>query len=87
VAFKIAWSNVGPDMPSDKIYSKVEEFRATFQNQYGSLDCFDLIGCDFNMETERQRWKKTGLENKCKEFTAVSARIIIEIVAKEKVDS
>jgi hypothetical protein len=51
-------------MPSDKIYSKVEEFRATFQNQYGSLNCFDLIGCDFNMETERQRWQKTGLDTK-----------------------
>jgi hypothetical protein len=74
-------------MPSDKIYCKVEEFLATFQNQYGSLKCFDLLGCNFNMETERQRWKKTRLETKCKEFTAVSATIVIEIVASEKVDS
>jgi hypothetical protein len=29
-----------------------------------ALDCFDLIGCDFNMETERQRWQKTGLDTK-----------------------
>jgi hypothetical protein len=52
-----------------------------------ALDCFDLIGYDFNMETERQRWKKTGIETKCNEFTAVPATIVIEIVANEKVDS
>ena len=74
------------DMPVDDIYGKVQEFLCAFENQYGSTNCFDLTGCDFNIEIDIQRWKESGIANKCKEFTGAAARMVIEIIDGEPAD-
>ena len=74
------------DMPKDEIYRKVREFLSAFENQYGSNNCFDLTGCDFNLEIDLQRWKDSGGANKCKEFAGSAARMVTEIIDGEPAD-
>lgn len=74
------------DMSVDDIYGKTQEFLCTFENQYGSSNCFDLTGCDFNLAVDIQRWKESGMANKCMEFTGAAARMVTEIIEGEPAD-
>ena len=74
------------DMPVDDIYGKVQEFLSTFENKYGSSNCFDLTGCDFDVAIDIQRWKESGIANKCKEFTCAAACMVTEIIDGDSAD-
>ena len=74
------------DMPVDNIYGKVQEFLRAFENQYGSNNCFDLTGCDFNLAIDVQKWKETGIADKCMDFTGAAARLVIETIDGQPAD-
>lgn len=79
MALSMIFGRTSVDAATEEAYIKVRKFLATFENQYGSLNCFDLVGCDFNIEIDRQRWKTSGLETKCSELTGAAARLVTEI--------
>ncbi|MFA6223637.1 MAG: C-GCAxxG-C-C family protein [Desulfomonilaceae bacterium] len=80
MALGMIFGRTSADMPPDDTYLKVRELLTTFENQYGSSNCFDLTGCDFNEAMGRERWKESGMANKCREFTGAAARMVVEII-------
>ena len=80
MALGMIFGRTSPDTPPDDTYLKVRELLSTFETQFGSSNCFDLTGCDFNQAMDRERWKKSGMANKCKEFTGAAARITAELI-------
>jgi C_GCAxxG_C_C family probable redox protein len=68
------------EAPVDDIYGKVQKFLSAFENQHGSNNCFDLTGCDFNLAVDIQRWKESGIANKCMELTGAAERMVTEII-------
>lgn len=86
MALGMIFGRTSSDMSVDDTYGKVQEFLTTFENQYGTNNCFDLTGCDFNLAVDRQRWKESGIANKCKEFTGTAARMVTEIIDGAAVD-
>ncbi|MFH0958900.1 MAG: C-GCAxxG-C-C family protein [Pseudomonadota bacterium] len=75
-----------PDKSADYTYEKVREFLIAFENQHGSSNCFELIGCDFNEPMERQIWMESGMIDKCMELTGWAARMVIETIDDEPVE-
>ncbi len=69
-----------PQESTDEVYIKVKQFIEAFENSYNTINCFELIGCDFNLESEQIRWKESGLALKCEEYTGTSARLVAEMV-------
>ena len=74
MALGMIFGRSSADMPPDDTYLKVRELLTTFETQFGSSNCFDLTGCDFNDAMDRQRWKESEMASKCKEFTGAAAR-------------
>lgn len=84
MALGMILGRTSPDMPPDDTYLKVRELLITFETQFGSSNCFDLTGCDFNEAMDRQRWKESGMASKCKEFTGAAARMVTEIIDRDR---
>ena len=84
MALGMIFGRSSADMPPDDTYLKVRELLTTFETQFGSSNCFDLTGCDFNEAMDRQRWKESGMASKCKEFTGAAARMVTEIIDRDR---
>ena len=80
MALGMMFGRTSPDMSRDETYRKVRELLSAFETQFGSSNCFDLTGCDFNQAMDLERWKKSGMANKCKEFTGAAARMVAQII-------
>lgn len=68
---------------TDVIYKKVQELIAAFEKSYHTINCFELIGCDFNLESDQARWKESGLAEHCLEYTAVAARLVAKSITED----
>jgi C_GCAxxG_C_C family probable redox protein len=84
MALGMIFGRTSADMPPDDTYLKVRELLTTFETQFGSSNCLDLTGCDFNEAMERQRWKESGMASKCKDFTGAAARMVTEIIDRDR---
>lgn len=84
MALGIIFGRANADMTVDNTYWKVQELLTRFENQYGTNNCFDLTGCDFNVQVDRQRWKESGMARKCEEFTGAAARMVTEIIVSSR---
>jgi C_GCAxxG_C_C family probable redox protein len=68
----------------DTVYEKVQRFLRAFEEDYRSINCFDLTGCDLSKEEGRQAFVKKGMIEKCRQFTGRAASIVAELFNDEE---
>lgn len=61
-----------------KAYDVAQNFMAEFEKRFGSLICYDLIGCDFRTPEGRKRFEELG-ETRCINFVKGSVEIMLRI--------
>lgn len=61
----------------EKAYSAANDFLNAFEKRFGSLTCYDLIGCDFRTPEGHKRWDEIK-ESKCAKFVEGTIEIVIE---------
>lgn len=64
----------------DTTYALVQEFIARFQKKFDSLNCYDLIECDFNTPEGQQRYKKNNLKKHCVLIADHAAQVAISLL-------
>nr|WP_321513371.1 C-GCAxxG-C-C family (seleno)protein [uncultured Pseudodesulfovibrio sp.] len=57
-----------PGADLDPVYAMIQEFRDVFSEKFKSINCFDLIGCDFSTQEGQDRYKRLGLRSTCVEL-------------------
>lgn len=67
------------DDAPDHAYSRVQKFQRIFKQKYGTINCFELTGCDLStMEGRQYFW--ANVKSKCQGYTGGAARIVAEII-------
>jgi len=61
-----------------KAYSVASSFMAAFEKRFGSLICYDLIGCDFRTPEGHKRFEELK-ESRCANFVKAAVEIVLEI--------
>jgi len=55
--------DVGRDR--EAVYELTQELIAWFLDSFGSINCFDLTGCDFRTPEGQKRYREEGVKNTC----------------------
>jgi len=61
-----------------KAYSVATGFMAAFEKRFGSLICYDLIGCDFRTPEGHKRFEELR-ESRCANFVKAAVEIVLEM--------
>ena len=60
-----------------KAYTVATSFMAEFEKRFGSLICYDLIGCDFRIPEGRKRFEELK-KSRCVSFVKGAVEIVLE---------
>jgi C_GCAxxG_C_C family probable redox protein len=69
-----------PGEDHESCYAMVQEFLARFSEQYGSINCFELIGCDFTTVEGKERYKANDLKGECCRIAVHAAESALSIL-------
>jgi len=61
-----------------KAYSVATSFMTAFEKRFGSLICYDLIGCDFRTPEGNKRFEELK-ESRCADFVKAAVEIVLEL--------
>lgn len=61
-----------------KAYEVATDFMTAFEKRFGSLVCYDLIGCDFRTPEGHKRFEELK-ESRCTNFVKGALSIMLEI--------
>ncbi|MGE5681161.1 MAG: C-GCAxxG-C-C family protein [Bacillota bacterium] len=92
-AFMLIGLKYGQINPEDtdskeKVYALVQEFTRQFKEQYGSVKCKDLLGCDMSTPDGLKFVKERGLTKMiCPKYVRSAARIIENLLLNENQNS
>jgi len=62
----------------EKAYAVTASFLSAFERKFGSLICYELIGCDFRTSNGQKRWEQLK-ESRCANFVKDTVEILIEL--------
>jgi len=62
----------------EKAYTVAASFLSTFEKKFGSLICYELIGCDFRTLEGHKRWEELK-ENRCANFVKSTVEILLAL--------
>jgi len=71
----------GRVQPTDdrlKAYDVASSFMSAFERRFGSLICYDLIGCDFRTPEGHKRFEELK-ESRCANFVKGAVEIMLEM--------
>lgn len=76
---------IGRDDPKDRkaalnVYEKCREFWDQFEKEFGSGDCYKLIGYHLDSPEENKQWSASGGREKCAAIVEKTARMLCEFI-------
>jgi len=60
----------------EKAYTVAASFLSAFERRFGSLICYELIGCDFRTPEGNKRWEELK-ERRCANFVKGTVEILL----------
>ncbi len=89
-AIAIIGLHAGSDRAGDRAakentYRIVREFMARFEEEFGSVNCRELLGCDISNPADYNQARKQGMfENICPRYVDGALEILDRIMAEDK---
>jgi C_GCAxxG_C_C family probable redox protein len=74
---------VGRSSPAESVersYSLTQQLISRFEEQHGSINCPQLIGCDLGTEAGQRTFQEKHLIESCKQYVGDAAGIVISLV-------
>jgi C_GCAxxG_C_C family probable redox protein len=69
-----------PDQSLELSYTLTQKMIGTFETQYGSANCRQLLGCELNTEEGQEYFMANNLMEKCLEYAESATRIAESII-------
>jgi len=66
-----------------KVYEKCQQFWEKFEKEFGSRDCYALIGYHLDDPGENKKWLESGGREKCTKLVEKTARMLCEFLGKK----
>ncbi len=73
----------GRRSPKDSVeenYTYVREFLQSFQKEFGTTNCAELIGCELGTKEGQKKFKAENLKEECFQFTQEATRMAMTII-------
>jgi len=67
-----------------RAYKPVQKFFKQFEDEFGSTNCYELIGVDLRDADARQKWAEAGGLEQCAELVGKAARMVAEVMLEEE---
>ncbi len=67
----------------EKTYGKVQEMLRTFENEFGTVQCKELIRLNLMDPADRKKFDELGLRKKCSGFVARSVENVRRILTQK----
>lgn len=61
-----------------KVYDRCQRFWEQFEKEFGSRDCYSLIGLHLDDPEENKQWAATGGREKCTEIVRKTAEMLCD---------
>lgn len=71
------------EQDQDPAYAMVQEFLERFNEKFKSINCFELIECDFATKEGQEKFKKKRLLRKCILFAIFAAETALSILREQ----
>ncbi len=68
------------DEEYDPAYALVQEFLARFKEKCGSINCYELIECDFTKQEGRERFQIKNMRSICLEYTVFAVETALQLL-------
>jgi C_GCAxxG_C_C family probable redox protein len=66
------------------VYEKCQQFWEKFEKEFGSRNCYDLIGLHLDDPEENKKWAETGGREKCTAIVEKTAGMLCEFIKETK---
>jgi len=63
-----------------KVYEKCQQFWDWFEKEFGSRDCYTLIGYHLDDPVENKKWLESGGREKCAGIVEKTAQMLCEFI-------
>jgi len=80
MALNIIYGRETPEQSHELNYQKVQEFVHAFNLKYGTLNCYELTGCDLRTDKGKKKFDVLNVHEKCTELTAEATRMVLELI-------
>ena len=67
-----------------KVYEKCQQYWEKFEKEFGSRDCYALIGYHLDDPEENRKWLESGGREKCTAIIEKAARMLCEFLERSK---
>ncbi len=69
-----------PGVDHNPTYAVTQRFMEAFKARFGSINCADLTGCDFNTPEGRAKFKTEKVIDRCIEYVTVAAELALNAI-------
>jgi C_GCAxxG_C_C family probable redox protein len=76
---------VGRNSPAESLepaYTLVQKLISAFEEQYGAVNCRQLIGCDLATESGQRYFMENNLTEHCLQYAEGATRLAISLIAE-----
>ncbi len=76
---------VGRDSPAESVepaYTLAKKLISTFEKQYGSVNCRQLIGCDLATESGQRHFMENNLMESCLQYAEGATSMVLALIAE-----
>lgn len=68
------------ERPVEANYALVQAFVDGFRQEFGTLNCSDLLGCDLGSEAGQQQFQDQDLQQRCRGYSGYAADMVSRLL-------
>jgi C_GCAxxG_C_C family probable redox protein len=68
------------EQPVEANYALVQTFVDGFKQEFGTLNCSDLLGCDLGNDAGRQQFQDQDLQQRCRGYSSYAAEMVSRLL-------
>lgn len=68
------------EQPVEANYALVQAFVDGFRQEFGTLNCSDLLGCDLGADAGQQQFQDQDLQQRCRSYSGYAAETVSRLL-------
>ena len=84
LALNVVFGRNSPEKSVEENYKAVQSLINNFENEFGTTNCRELLGCDLGSKDGQETFNKQSLHLKCREYTGWVTELAHEIINNAK---
>jgi C_GCAxxG_C_C family probable redox protein len=79
LALNLRYGRTDPQTSVDQNYQAIQKFLTQFENKFGSTNCMELTGCDFNTDEGQNKFKANNTMEQCSNYVKEAMHLLMSI--------